>query len=251
MCVYSRAWRVLTVLFSLATVPTARYLSNTMSTPTETAIQSFALTCTRSHTIRVCVRWDDAGKHIMGDHTETWHAGEYEFLICGERAFVKGWTAAYPRATQVGAYWRATSTAEAHKLCKKLTDEGYVRCEAKTRVLGFIDYAGGSVWHSWGDGANRVGHCAAPAQIVPVIAYSRPVYDRVNHLFTKEHDRIVAMYALTPSGDNVREGDVCHDQWYDYTAAQKLVAGEWTATDPMIAVDSVNDCRRYELQVFC
>jgi hypothetical protein len=214
------------------------------------AVQSFALTLTRTRTYEVYVVLDPTPVKEM--RTETKVVGEYELLICGELAFVHGTTqgAYYPTVH----YWRAISIVEAREMWKRLRAEGYERSEPKTRVLGFVEFAGGQVWHSWGEGANRCGRVDAPAQIAPVIAYFKHTYDRATHTTSKYLDRISTMYALSPSkqGDcRVSEGDVTHSPWYSYEAARSLIAGEWTAIDPMIAVDSVNDCRKVELQVFC
>jgi hypothetical protein len=193
-------------------------------------IQALALTLTRSHTGRVCVRWDDAGKHVMGDHTETWHAGEFEALICGDRAFVRGWTKTYPGAYSCGAYWRATTAGAARATLGELEASGYTSTEPKTRLLGFVDFAGGNVWHSWGEGANRCGQFPAPAQLAPVIASFK-------HSSTCELDRVYTLRALTP-GEPIHDGAVNHRDWRPYEAADALARGEWTATDPMIAVDA-------------
>lgn len=200
-------------------------------------IQAHALTLTRSHTRSVCIRWDDAGKHVMGDHTETWHAGEFEALICGDRAFVRGWTKTYPGAYSCGAYWRATTASEARATLAELEASGYTRCEPMTRLIGFVDFAGGPVWHSWGEGANRCGQFHAPAQLAPVIASFKHVYSRETHTSTRELDRVYTLRALTP-GEPIHEGAVNHQNWRPYEAADALARGEWTATDSMIAVDA-------------
>lgn len=207
-------------------------------------VAAFALTLTRSHTRSVCVRLDDAGKHVMEDRTETFHAGERELLIAGELAFVRGWTRDYPGAYQSGHGWQAMPVAEARVLWKRLRSEGYVASSSpKVRVLGWSDFAGGKVWHSWGEGANRCGHVDAPKQVAPVIASMRSSFDHAEQRYVDRLEYVTTLYALEP-GRHVERGDVAHCDRYTWDAAKALLEGKWHATDAQVQVENVDDARK-------
>lgn len=201
-------------------------------------VQAFSLVRTTTRTYTVSTDYDPETRTWLGSYerTETRTIGRFDFLICGDRAFVCGWTGS-PDAYGVRYGWRAMSRAEARAEWKRLRGDGYEPAESALRVLGYVDFAGGDVWHSWGEGANRCGKCAAPAQIAPVLAPEQ------------DNDRVMTLFALSAAGDHVREGDVAYRDWYSYEAARALMGGDWTATDPMIAVDSVDDSRGVRLAV--